>query len=213
MEIIRKISSHIQMYGYGHTLGMMVKRLTWVFFRFTWQRMILLSQDIVSDVKQYRWDNNYEIRNVELCDFENERWKESFFNAEKQAIYKQRFLSNIDECYGVFINGELASVGWNHYNELFIYGKFHIPAEDKAVIVYDQFTLPRFRNRGLHKLLISFQKHMAAIKGYKCIYVVVATYNLPSLRNHKKEGMLEMTRFWIWVCGKHTWCSLKKLPE
>ena len=50
------------MYGYGHTLGMMVKRLTWVFFRFTWQRMILLSQDIVSDVKQYRWDNNYEIR-------------------------------------------------------------------------------------------------------------------------------------------------------
>lgn len=209
MAIINKIKDHISMYGWWHTALMGLKSVTHRLFGFTWQRFILFEQEI-SFNQDFGYDfSKYDLRQVKMADFENDLWEPTFLNAEKRAVYEQRFANPNDECLGVFVDGELACTGWNHYGELLVYGQFHIKTNNMASYMYDAFCIPKYRRRGLHKVNGAYRKYLAAQKGVTTAYVAVATYNKPSLNNYRKGGFKEVRRFIVTEFRKESHCSLK----
>ena len=213
MAISNKIKDHINMYGWWHTALMGLKSVTHRLFGFTWQRFILFEQEISFD-QDFGFDfNKYDLRSVTMADFENELWKPDFLNAEKRVAYEKRFANPNDECLGLFVNNELACVGWNHYNELLVYGRFYIEAGKKTVYIYDDFCIPKYRRCGLHKVINAYRKYVAANKGITNVYVAVATYNRPALNNQRKGGFKEVQRFTVTELGKNIHCSLKSVKK
>ena len=199
------------MYGIGHTLGMAIKACTRKLFGITWHRMILFSKEI-PDVSSERANLQcYDIRRLSIADFEAPLWKTSFLSERKRAIYELRFSSPDDECYGIFVEGILACIAWIHYGGLFIYNQFYVNTGEKSSYMYDAFCAPKFRRRGLQKIITAHRMNVASSKGIKKAFTAIATFNRPSLRTYKKNGYEEVIRFWIIEFRGHAYCSLKSL--
>lgn len=211
MKVKDEIKNHIRMYGWRNTFLMGFKKVISILLGISWNRFILFEQKI-SEGDNYGYDfSRYDLRIVTIKDFEKEEWRESFLNAEKRLIYQQRFLSTVDECFGLFIKGELACMGWNHYGELLVYNQFHIETENKSVYLFDDFCLPDFRGNGFHKIISAYRKHVAASKGFTHAYVAVAKNNRPPLKNQRKGGFKEIKTFAVIEYWKHAQCTLKKM--
>ena len=211
MMISKKLQNNISMYGWWNTFGMVLKSVIHRLFGFTWHRFILFEQEISAN-QDFGYDfSKFDLRQVTMADFENELWEPAFLTADKRALYEKRFANPKDECLGVFIDNELACTGWNHYDELLVYGQFRINTEKKASYMYDDFCIPKYRRRGLHKIVNAYRLFVAAQKGVTNAYVAVATYNRPSLNNYRKAGFKEIKRFTVTERGDKVNCSLKSI--
>lgn len=207
----RKIQDHISMYGWWNTAGMGLKSVIHRAFGFSWQRFILFEQDISKD-QDFGYDfSKYDLRRIQIADFENDLWEPAFLTEEKRVLYEKRFSNPKDECLGIFIDNELACTGWNHYDELLIYGQFSIRTEKKSTYMYDAFCIPKYRRRGLQKIINAYRKYVATQKGVTSIYVAVATYNRPALKNQRKGGFKEIKRFTVIEKGDKIYCPLKSI--
>lgn len=211
MGVIEKIQDHIGMYGLWNTAGMGLKSVTRSILGFSWQHYFLFEQEISKD-PDFGFDfSKFDLRRIEMADFENDLWEPAFLTAEKRALYEKRFSSPKDECLGIFIDNELACTGWNHYDELLVYGQFQIITGKKSAYMYDAFCIPKYRRRGLQKIINAYRKYVAAQKGATSIYVAVATYNRPALKNQRKGGFKEIKRFTVIEIGDKIHCSLKSI--
>lgn len=203
--------NHISMYGWWNTAVMGLKSVTHRLFGFTWQRFILFELEIYP-TQDFGYDfSQYDLRMISMTDFENDLWEPAFLNKEKRALYEQRFASPKDECWGLFVDNELACIGWNHYDELLVYGQFRISTEKESSYMYDAFCIPKYRRRGLHKINSAYRLYVAAQKGVTNVYVAIATYNRPSLNNYRKRGFKEVKRFTVTEKGNKVRCSLKSV--
>lgn len=208
---MNKLQEHINMYGWWNTTEMGIKSIIKRLCGFCWYRYILLEQEISSD-KGFEYDfSKYDLRRVTMKDFENDLWEPAFLTKEKREIYEKRFSNLKDECLGIFIDNELACTGWNHYDELLVYGQIHISTEKKSSYMYDDFCIPKYRRRGLHKVVNAYRKYVAAQKGVTNAYVAIATYNRPSLNNYRKGGFKEIKRFTVTESGDKVNCSLRSI--
>ncbi len=211
MQIVSKFHNNISIYGWMNTVSMGFRSIIHRLFDFYWQRYILFEREISADL-DYGYDfSKYDLRQVTIADFDNNLWKSSFLTAEKQELYKKRFANPRDECIGLFIDNQLACIGWNHYDELFVYGHYYIKTKPKSFYMYDDFCIQDYRRQGLHKIVNAFRMYVGAHKGMTKAYVAIATYNRPSLNNYRRAGFKEVKRFVVTERGDNICCTLKSI--
>jgi hypothetical protein len=99
----------------------------------------------------------------------------------------RRRLERNNTCYGFYLDGNLATIGWssNDYMELDRGVNFPCPTE---VGLFDFITLPDFRSRGLYTNALRYLVRNIHEGGARCIYIAVDPNNLSSVKGIQSAG-------------------------
>lgn len=133
---------------------------------------------------------------LKLKDFEKCNKKDPIkFSETYLSLVKQRFSDPSYLCIGFTDNNSLISFGW------ICIGKYPLTnriLKDRAAFLFDDYTLPSYRGRGLHSLIIGSRLNWLKDKGYDIAYSSVALYNKASYKGFFKSGMRTKTIYAIW---------------
>lgn len=187
---VEKIARYIRMYGFLNTINRIIKSVIRKITGITYEDVYVLSRK--ANILNYNIPQDVIIKELKLSDLQNDDWRREFLSKEKYDDYIRRFSNNSIKGYGLFKSGQLASIGWILRGKI-IYRGDVILYSGMVSMLYDQYTLKKFRGGQFHQLLIkhcindiyNFNKIYAT---NHTVYVLVLDYNKPSLKNQIRCG-------------------------
>jgi GNAT superfamily N-acetyltransferase len=96
-------------------------------------------------------------------------------------------------CHGFFLGEELANIAWTTENRLELEGCLSIP-EENCVGIFDCFTLPPHRSKGVYTDTLVCLVTAARDHGERVALIAVDPDNLPSIRGIERAGFQPMYR-------------------
>lgn len=145
-----------------------------------------------------------------VCYAPAERWQMPLTAFLRQA---EERLANGDHCYTYVENGILVHYGWlaDHRERTYM-GEVHLSwtLPPGSAVVYDFYTHPRFRGRGMYASSLGRMiRDAAAIPGLGAVYICVLADNAPSRRVIERLGFVYDRSFYERrrLAGVRRWCD------
>lgn len=142
-------------------------------------------------------DLEIDFRRLDLKDFDEASESEinkSWFSDKKMERIKSVINLLNQNSYGYFEGGELACYGWINSNIANNkVGDFTFSEYD--AFLWDGYTSPVFRGKGLHDASILYRLNKAKEMGKKYVWSDVYPYNMASARNYVKQGFEPVFEF------------------
>jgi GNAT superfamily N-acetyltransferase len=114
----------------------------------------------------------------------------------KALAFPERIKSRFDSgaiCRGFFLGQELANIAWTTENRLEVEEDLSIP-EENCVGIFDCFTLPLHRSKGVYTDTLVCLVKAARDNGARAALIAVDPDNLPSIRGIERAGFQPMYR-------------------
>jgi GNAT superfamily N-acetyltransferase len=159
---------------------------------------------------------NAELESHEITSFDNRDMK------QMAAIPDRRFseeeliarLKEEKKCYGVKIAGQIAAFTWVDLKEFGMSCSRSLLKKHEAYL-FDAYTLPAFRGKGLAPLVRFYAYEQLEKMGKKTLYSITDFFNVPSMRFKAKLGArtIEM-RLLFWAFKRRIFdMRLKKYSQ
>lgn len=194
---MNNIISLIKRYGFvGIAENLLFKSFRLYGF-YDFQIMRLLYFDLRKN--RIQRENNIQIQRLYFEDFlrckhnDQIRLNESVINQ-----LKERFDTDEDRgeiCYGITEDDFLVAYSWI---SLKYYPRSTIKLRENAAFIYDDYTHPKFRGKGLHKELIRHRLHVLTNMNYHDVYASVDLFNKASLKGFLKEHFEKCNCYRMW---------------
>ena len=145
-----------------------------------------------------------------VCYAPAERWQMPLTAFLRQA---EERLASGEHCYTYVENGVLVHYGWlaDHRERTYM-GEVHLSwtLPPGSAVVYDFYTHPRFRGRGMYASSLGRMiRDAAAIPGLGAVYICVLADNAPSRRVIERLGFVYDRSFYERrrLAGVRRWCD------
>lgn len=205
--IIEKIKINLLLYGIKGFILRTFKYIIRHLFKFSWEKCYLMSFRI-NENSVFEFDEkDIVIKKLGLSDFEDSEWA-TFFSEEKRATYEARLSNDKTEAYGVFVKNRLAFSSWLLYDNIEVQGMLIKGDFDNTALFYDSYCHPAFRRRGLHILMTNWRLYHVRTKNVNKCYVVVYSYNKPSIKTQKRCGFIIESSFYLFRYKNKKYCTL-----
>lgn len=159
-------------------------------FRIDLSLWILLSKELSESPKP---NSQVEFRRLSMNDFLVQgRLNPSWFTQEKLCEMERSLQIEGNEAYGYFEGEFLACYGWISLKYWGLEKNLLLPSDG---YLWDAYTHPNFRGRGLHKILSEFRYVKLMEAGKSRALTVVARYNHASLVGFLRAGFVPVARF------------------
>ncbi len=118
----------------------------------------------------------------------------STFTRTSRLEVQRRFAFG-ESCFAVWLGDRPASVFWIHRGACYVRGAgFHLAADLETIYLYDAYTPPAYRRKGLYQAGLRCLTNCLVDSGVKRITQLVEPNNRPVLRTLPKLGYARMLR-------------------
>ncbi len=104
---------------------------------------------------------------------------------DEEALIKR--LKEGKRCFGIKCRGQIAAFTWVNFKECGMSASRSLLNENEAYL-YDAYTLPAFRGKGLAPLVRYYTYRQLEDMGTKTLYSITDYFNVPSMRFKAKLG-------------------------
>ena len=133
------------------------------------------------------------------------RVTESMWRAGEACAEVAARLAHGDECFAWQSEHGIASFGWVTYRDRVV-GPVKLLNADKRAFLYNFYTAPEFRGRGLYPTLLLYVRHVLAGDGKTDMIIDVNVRNDRSLRGIGKAGFTPVARItYLTLFRRYNW--------
>lgn len=105
-----------------------------------------------------------------------------------ELIYKERFKDGY-KCFGFFLNGKVAHVAWvKNVMNGYLNDGFNIFKINNGIWIYDCFTMPEFRRKGVYSSSLVYLQKILQQSGGEGVFIGVDLGNIFSQKGIKRAG-------------------------
>ena len=147
------------------------------------------------------------IRYLTLSDFEKQTLlNPNWFGKGKIEDMKNSFAIEGNIPVGIFENNLLIAYGWVSLNKL---GLENLQLKDKDGYLWDDYTHPDYRGKGLHSIINNVRVSILKKAGKERALTQVAHYNRASRVGYLKSGFTLVDRYVQLKIGNYNYTTIK----
>jgi L-amino acid N-acyltransferase YncA len=110
-------------------------------------------------------------------------------------LWYRMLLERGRSCVMALEDNQLVAYGWFTLEVDPLVERTYVPLAQDEIFIFDLFTRPAFRHRGIQSVLLQYMLELARKRGYKRALSLVVVDNVPSLNLHDKLGFQVVSRF------------------
>ncbi len=112
-----------------------------------------------------------------------------------EVLWYKSLLERGRSCIMVFKDNQLAAYGWFTSKVDPVVERTYVPLVQDEIFVFDLFTRPTFRRRGIQSILLQHMLELGRKRKCKRVLSLVRVDNVPSSNLHDKLGFQIICRF------------------
>lgn len=116
---------------------------------------------------------------------------------------RARVASKVAICFGAFIDGELAGIGWYALQPYHHSGGLYVDFSPEWICGYGSYVLPNYRRQGVRKAIVQSAFDYAKSIGRKGILAAIDWHNEASLKGGERMGYQAQ--------GYSVWCAARPI--
>lgn len=127
----------------------------------------------------------------------------NWYNPEKMAVMERCFEEKGNAAYGIIEQSRLVCSGWLSLVKFGDDAEGLFPfLKDSDCYLWDDYTHPAFRGKGLHRWLTAYRLYEASKSGKKKAFSFVAAFNRASVKGFLRCGFEKKQIFWNYKIGR-----------
>lgn len=161
------------------------------------QILRLVSRDVTEIKRKSIFDYNIVTLNftnfLECCKYDKERFSNIYIK-QLQERFLQKDSGYI--CYGIIREDVVIAYSWT---SLTFVPRYDEKLDKNDAFIFDVYTHPDYRGKGLFPKLLDYQINELNKAGKRRALACIDIFNRASLHAFKKNGFIEISRYYMWI--------------
>ena len=161
------------------------------------QILRLVSRDVTEIKRKSIFDYNIVTLNftnfLECCKYDKERFSNIYIK-QLQERFLQKDSGYI--CYGIIREDVVIAYSWT---SLTFVPRYDEKLDKNDAFIFDVYTHPNYRGKGLFPKLLDYQINELNKAGKRRALACIDIFNRASLHAFKKNGFIEISRYYMWI--------------